>query len=34
MLTWHMLRTPAIARHRVAWRACGGDPATVYGIDA
>jgi hypothetical protein len=28
MLTWHLLRAAAIARHRVVWRACGGDPAT------
>ena len=28
MLTWHLLRAAAIARHRVVWRACGGDPTT------
>jgi hypothetical protein len=28
MLTWHLLRAAAIARHRVVWRACGSDPDT------
>jgi hypothetical protein len=28
MLTWHLLRAAAIARHRAVWRACGSNPAT------
>jgi hypothetical protein len=28
MMTWHMLRAAAIARHRMVWRACGRRPAT------
>ena len=28
MLTWHLLRAAAIARHRVVWRACGSNPVT------
>jgi hypothetical protein len=28
MLTWHMLRTAAIARHRIVWKACGSNPVT------
>jgi len=28
MLTWHLLRAAAIARHRIVWRACGSNPVT------
>ena len=28
MMTWHMLRAAAIARHRIVWKACGSDPFT------